>query len=75
MDTAVLCDRGQITIPKQFRTRLGFMPRMVLTFRVAGDHLVVSRPKQGAGNPFEAARGVVATNQRTDDIVCRMRGC
>ena len=75
MDTAVLCERGQITIPKQFRTRLGLMPRMVLTFRITGDQLVLSRTKRTAGNPFEAARGVVATSRRTDDLVREMRGC
>ena len=75
MDTAVLCDRGQITIPKQFRTRLGLMPRMVLTFRVTGDQLVLSRPKRGSSNPFEAARGIVATSRRTDELVREMRGC
>jgi len=73
METAVLCDRGQITIPKQFRTRLGLMPRMVLAFSVAGDRLVISRPKKD--NPFEAARGILKTTRRSDDLVREMRGC
>ena len=29
MTTATMCARGQITIPKQFRDKLGFMPGMV----------------------------------------------
>jgi len=73
METAVLCERGQITIPKQFRKRLGLAPRMVLSFRISGDKLVLSRPK--ATNPFEAARGILRTDRRTDDIVREMRGC
>ena len=29
MTTATLCERGQVTIPKQFRMRLGFAPGAV----------------------------------------------
>lgn len=76
MTTAVLCDRGQITIPKPFRTKLGFAPRMVLSFRISGNALVVEKPK--ARNPFEAARGCCsfpAGITSTDELIREMRGC
>ena len=55
MTTATLCERGQVTIPKQFRTRLGFAPGMVLTFKISGKALVVAAQKKKA-QPFR--RGV-----------------
>lgn len=76
MTTAVLCDRGQITIPKQFRTKLGFAPRMILSFRVSGNTLVVEKQKKR--NPFEEARGCCSFPDgitSTDELVREMRGC
>ncbi len=73
MNTAVLCERGQVTIPKKFRTRLGLHPSMVLTFRVSGDALIVEKQKKR--NPFAEARGCLESKARTDDLVKEMRGC
>ncbi len=73
METAVLCDRGQVTIPKQFRTQLGLTPRMLLAFSVKGDQLVISRMK--TSNPFEAARGILKSAKRTDELIRSMRSC
>ena len=73
MQTAVLCERGQVTIPKPFRTRLGFHPSMILTFRISGNALVVEKQKKR--NPFADACGCLATSKRTDDLIREMRGC
>ena len=77
MTTATLCERGQITIPKQFRTQLGFKPGMVFAFKVNGRSLTMTaqRKKQ---NPFEAARGILKgefDGMSVDEIVREMRGC
>ena len=55
MTTATIGERGQITIPKQYRTKLGLVPSMVLTFRISGNALTAE--KQKPRNPFEAHRG------------------
>jgi len=76
MTTAVLCERGQITISKPFRTKLGFTPRMVLSFRISGNALVVEKPRKR--NPFEDARGCCTFPDgisSTDELVREMRGC
>ncbi len=77
MTTATIGERGQITIPKQFRTKLGLYPSMVLMFRICGDTLVVEKPKDS--NPFEEARGcckhLFPAGSRTDDLIREMRGC
>ncbi|MBR0055912.1 MAG: AbrB/MazE/SpoVT family DNA-binding domain-containing protein [Kiritimatiellae bacterium] len=81
MTTATLCERGQITIPKKFRTQLGYRPGMVFDFRVVGKDLRMTpaRPEQPKKrNPFEEARGIlkgVFGNMSSDEIVREMRGC
>ena len=77
MTTATIGERGQITIPKQFRTKLGLFPSMVLTFHISGNTLVAE--KQEPSNPFEDARGCLKhlfpKGMRTDDLIREMRGC
>ena len=76
MTTATLCERGQVTIPKQFRTRLGFTPGMVLTFKINGKTLMVSAQKKRS--PFEEARGILKGafgGISTDELMREMRCC
>lgn len=84
MTTATLLERGQITIPKKFRTQLGFRPGMRFDFRVSGNGLSM-RPARAAQpakrkNPFEEAYGTLSGNgifdgMTSDEIVREMRGC
>ena len=76
MTTATLCERGQVTIPKQFRTRLGLTPGMVLTFKISGKTLVVAAQKKRS--PFEEARGILKGafgGVSVDELIREMRGC
>ena len=77
MTTATLCERGQITIPKKFRTQLGMRPGMRFRFRVVGRELRVSEePKKR--NPFLEAYGCLKGafgGMTSDEIVREMRGC
>lgn len=77
MTTATLCERGQVTIPKQFRTRLGFTPGMTLTFQVNGRTLMVAAQKKKR-SPFEEAYGCLKGafgGISTDELIREMRGC
>ena len=79
MITAKLCERGQITIPKRFRTQLGLRPGMVFAFSVKGNGLSMTpqKPKKKR-NPFEDARGLLKgafDGMSTDEIIREMRGC
>ncbi len=65
-------ERGQVTIPKGVRDRLGILPGTELEFG-AEDGRLVAR-KVAAANPFGALYGTVAGSQRTDDIIGRLRG-
>ena len=73
MTTATLSNRGQVTIPKQFRTQLGLQPGTVFTFKVEGKSLIMT-----VRNPFEAAHGILKgafDGLSVDEIVREMRGC
>ena len=76
MTTATLCERGQVTIPKQFRTKLGLTPGTVLVFSTKGDTLTVRAQKKR--NPFKEAYGSLKGafgGLSTDEIIREMRGC
>ena len=78
MTTATLCERGQITIPKQFRTRLGYRPGMRFDFRIVGKKLQMSPAPEKKRNPFEEAYGILKGafgGMTSDEIVREMRGC
>ena len=77
MTTATMCERGQITIPKKFRTQLGFKPGMVFEFHAKGKTLTMTAQKK-KNNPFEEARGILKGafgGLSTDEIIREMRGC
>ncbi len=79
MTTATLCERGQITIPKQFRTKLGYRPGMKFDFKVVGNKLQMApAPEERKRNPYEEAYGIlkgVFGDMTVDEIVREMRGC
>ncbi|MDP3258250.1 MAG: AbrB/MazE/SpoVT family DNA-binding domain-containing protein [Bosea sp. (in: a-proteobacteria)] len=68
--------KGQVTIPKPIRDRLGIEPGTAVDFRMdAGGNVVLlkadgSRPR----SRFEAARGVLAPSPSTDEIMALLRG-
>ena len=51
--TAIVSEKGQVTIPKRLRDRLGLVPGSVLAFDDQDGALVMR--KHLAENPFEAA--------------------
>ena len=81
MTTATMLERGQITIPKQFRDALGFMPGMVFEFKVDGVDLKISAAKKcraeqrikALNEAYGCLKGVFG-DMTSDEIVAEMRG-
>ena len=78
MTTATMCERGQITIPKQFRDKLGFMPGMVFMFKIEGKSLKMSAQEQRL-QALEELRGSLNFKEdfgdiTTDELIAEMRG-
>jgi AbrB family looped-hinge helix DNA binding protein len=68
--------KGQVTIPKPVRDRLGIKPGSTVDFELAPDGSVVL-VKRGAGrrrSRFEALRGRAGKGLTTDEIMALTRG-
>ncbi len=68
--------KGQVTIPKPVRDRLGIKPGNAVEFQLAPDGRVVL-VKVGAHRPasrFEALRGRAGRGLSTDEIMALTRG-
>jgi antitoxin PrlF len=69
---AVVSEKGQVTIPKRLRDRLGIRAGTVLEFREERAELVAT--KALTEDPVEAAYGVLVTRASSDSLVAEMRG-
>jgi AbrB family looped-hinge helix DNA binding protein len=56
--SSVISTKGQVTVPKEIRTRLGLRVGDRAEFVVRGNETVI-RPARAAGNPFEKYIGVL----------------
>ena len=57
-DSSVISTKGQVTVPKRIRTRLGLRVGDRVEF-VARGHETIIRPARAGGNPFEKYLGVL----------------
>jgi antitoxin PrlF len=69
---AIVGERGQVTIPKALRERLGIAPRMVLDFREENGRLVAEKVTQG--DPVAQVTGCLELDRPTDELVAELRG-
>lgn len=65
-------ERGQITIPKKLRERLGIRPGQVVDFEEEGGRMIVTR--RSADDPVEAVYGILPLARSTDELVSELRG-
>ena len=68
--------KGQVTIPKAVRERLGIEPGNAVSFELASDGRIVLSKVEGArpANRFEAMRGRAGPGLSTDEIMALTRG-
>lgn len=59
-NSSVISTKGQVTVPKEIRKRLGLRVGDRVEF-VARGHETVIRPARPAGNPFEKYAGALGT--------------
>jgi AbrB family looped-hinge helix DNA binding protein len=69
---AVLSEKGQVTIPKPLRERLGLRPGQVLDFHEERGRLVAT--KQPREDPIEKVYGILRMGRGTDAVIRRLRG-
>lgn len=69
---AVVADRGQVTIPKTLRERLGITPRTILEFHEEDGRLVAT--KVLSRDPVSEVMGCLHLDRGTDEIIADLRG-
>ena len=69
---AVVAERGQVTIPKRFRDRLGIGPRTVVDFEEERGRLVLT--KVVGVDPVSRVLGCVRSSRKSDDLIRELRG-
>lgn len=69
---ARVADRGQVTIPKPLRERLGIRPGTILEFREAGGGLMAV--KASVTDPVAKVYGCLGRKLDTDAFIAEIRG-
>jgi AbrB family looped-hinge helix DNA binding protein len=72
----IVTSKGQVTIPKPVRDRLGITPGSAVTFELAADGQVVLKRADAAPpvSRFAALRGIAGPGLSTDEIMAMTRG-
>lgn len=68
---ATVTSKGQVTIPKALRDRLGIVEGAILDFHEESGRLVCERVE--AHDPVSAAFGLFQDGRRTDDVMRALR--
>jgi len=69
---AMVSEKGQVTIPKALRDRLGIRPGHALEFSAEAGRLIAT--KAIPQDPVEAVYGVLRLGRSTDDLMRSLRG-
>lgn len=74
--STIVTSKGQVTIPKAVRERMGIEAGTAVDFQLAPDGRVVLVKVDGArpGSRFEALRGRAGAGLSTDQIMALTRG-
>lgn len=68
-----ISSKGQVTVPKRVRDRLGLRAGTVVEFEFTEAGVVMRKGHKGE-RPVDQVRGVLRREGRTDDLVDAMRG-
>jgi len=68
---ATVAERGQVTIPKALRKKLGLTPGTVLDFEADNGKLIAVKVQPRG--PVEAVFGTLGRGRSTDDLISGLR--
>jgi AbrB family looped-hinge helix DNA binding protein len=69
---STVSEKGQVTIPKPLRDRLGIQPGQVLDFEEDRGRLVARKVSEQ--DPVDAVYGILKIGRPTDELITEMRG-
>ncbi len=64
--------KGQVTIPKRLRDRLGLRPGSILEFREEAGEVVARKAEDR--DPVDELYGILRLDRTTDELIDEMRG-
>jgi antitoxin PrlF len=67
-------EKGQITVPKRLRERLGIHPGDRLELVEDAGRLVATKTLPGGEDPVVAAYGILGAGSSTDEMIRALRG-
>ncbi len=65
-------ERGQVTIPKSLRERLGIQPGQIVEFSEVDGSIVLRRTT--TEHPVDQVFGILQTVRSTDELMAELRG-
>jgi antitoxin PrlF len=71
---STVSEKGQITVPKRLRERLGIHPGDRLELVEEEGRLVVTKTVPGDGDPVAAVYGILHLDVSTDEAIRALRG-
>ena len=72
-----MTSKGQVTIPKEIRHKLGLLTNVEVTFEVSGNHVKLRKATAGSRRGSELIRrmkGKASPGLTTDEIMALTRG-
>ncbi|HYM44558.1 MAG TPA: AbrB/MazE/SpoVT family DNA-binding domain-containing protein [Solirubrobacteraceae bacterium] len=69
---STVSEKGQVTVPKRIRDRLGIKAGDRLEFAEEGGRLVAT--KAVSGDPVDAVYGILGPGGSTDEVIRALRG-
>lgn len=71
--TSSISTKGQITVPKQLRDKLGLRPGTTVEFELAEGGVLMRKGHKGQ-RPVDRVRGVLERRRPTEALIDEMRG-
>lgn len=68
-----ISERGQVTIPKEYRAQFGFLPNTEVEFIQRDNELVLVRKRTSQAKAIRALRGRKKTGMTTDELMELLR--
>lgn len=72
--TSTISSKGQITVPKAVRDRLGLRAGTTVEFEVVDRGVVLRKGRPGGARPVDLVRGMLKRRASTDRVLDDMRG-
>jgi AbrB family looped-hinge helix DNA binding protein len=71
--TSTVSSKGQVTVPKGVRDRLGLRTGTIVEFEITGAGVLLRKGHKGM-RPVDRVRGILGRSRSTDDLIDEMRG-